>query len=103
MEPAMRLSQAQVQSLKQMIVEELGPSARLRLFGSRLDDAARGGDVDLLLELDDPVAQPAPLIARVATRASRIMEGRKVDVLLLAPNLLRQPIHDIARKQGVLL
>lgn len=99
----MRLNQAHVQALKQMIVEEAGPSARLHLFGSRLDDAARGGDVDLLLELDAPVAQPVPLIASVATRASRIMEGRKVDVLLLAPNLLRQPIHDIAQKQGVLL
>lgn len=99
----MRLSQEHIRALKRLAEEEAGPSARLRLFGSRLDDAARGGDVDLLLELDAPVAHPAPLIARLAARASRAMGGRKVDVLLLAPNLMRQPIHDIAQRQGVLL
>ena len=60
-------------------------------------------EADLLLELDAPVAHPAPLIARLAARASRAMDGRKVDVLLLAPNLMRQPIHDIAQRQGILL
>ncbi len=99
----MRLSQEHIRALKRLAEEEAGPSAQLRLFGSRLDDAARGGDVDLLLELDAPVAHPAPLIARLAARASRAMDGRKVDVLLLAPNLMRQPIHDIAQRQGVLL
>ena len=98
----MRLSQEHIRALKRLAAEEAGPSARLRLFGSRLDDAARGGDGDLLLELDAPVAHPAPLIARLAARASRAMDGRKVDVLLLAPNLMRQPIHDIAQRQGVL-
>lgn len=99
----MRLSHQHIQALKLLALEEAGPDARLRLFGSRLNDDARGGDVDLLLELDTPVAQPAPLIARIAARAGRIMGGRKVDVLLLAPNLLRLPIHDIALKEGVLL
>ena len=46
---------------------------------------------------------PQQRIARLAARASRAMDGRKVDVLLLAPNLMRQPIHDIAQRQGVLL
>jgi hypothetical protein len=31
------------------------------------------------------------------------MQGRKVDVLLKAPNLLEQPIHRIAAHQGVVL
>lgn len=99
----MRLSAEHIRVLKQLAGEEAGPQARLRLFGSRLDDSARGGDVDLLLEVDTPVADPAPLIARLSARASRAIGGRKVDVLLLAPNLLRQPIHDLAREQGVLL
>ena len=41
--------------------------------------------------------------AQMAARLSRIMDGRKVDVLLSAPNLLRLPIHDLAFKEGELL
>jgi uncharacterized protein len=31
------------------------------------------------------------------------MHGRQVDIVLLAPNLRRLPIHDIALDEGVLL
>jgi predicted nucleotidyltransferase len=72
----------------------------VRLFGSRLLDDARGGDVDLLVELPDAVEQPAMLAARLSTRISRAMDGRQVDVVLLAPNLRRLPIHDIALREG---
>lgn len=99
----MRLSNDQIRRLKKLVAEELGESARLRLFGSRLDDDAKGGDIDLLVELTDPVFDPAPLVARVAVRASRAMDGRKVDVVLLAQNLQRLPIHEAALRQGVVL
>lgn len=99
----MRLSAHQIEQLKYLAAAESGPHARLRLFGSRLDDAARGGDVDLLLEIDQAVDNPAWLAARFAARASRALDGRKVDVLLAAPNLQRLPIHEIALREGVLL
>jgi len=31
------------------------------------------------------------------------MHGRKVDVLISAPNLNDQPIHQVAKKEGALL
>jgi uncharacterized protein len=71
------------------------------LFGSRVRDEARGGDVDLLLEVDSEVAEPALLAARLAAKVSRSMHGRKVDVLIKAPNLLHLPIHTIALAQGL--
>ena len=97
----MRLSAEQIRRLKRLAVEEGGTEARLRLFGSRLDDTRSGGDVDLLLELASPATNPAPLAARMAARASRALDGRKVDVVLAAPNLKRLPIHDIAFRYGV--
>jgi hypothetical protein len=39
----------------------------------------------------------------MAAQVSRTMSGRRVDVLLSAPNLMRLPIHDIAFKEGQLL
>jgi predicted nucleotidyltransferase len=73
------------------------------LFGSRVHDDTRGGDVDLLLELDLPVTEPAQLSARLAAQVSRAMYGRKVDVLIKAPNLLHLPIHTIALSEGIRL
>lgn len=99
----MRLAAEQVKQLKRLALEEAGPDARLRQFGSRLDDARRGGDVDLLMEIPLPVANPAVLAARFSVRASRLMHGRKVDVVLSAPNLKRLPIHDVALRDGVVL
>jgi hypothetical protein len=43
------------------------------------------------------------MTARLAARVSRAMFGRKVDVVLSAPNLKRLPIHDIAFEEGQLL
>lgn len=99
----MRLDAQHIERLKRVAVEEAGQHARLRLFGSRLDDAATGGDIDLLLELTAPVAEPAVLVARMAARASRVLGGRKVDVVLTAPNLKRLPIHEAALRRGVVL
>lgn len=99
----MRLTPAQILTIRQTTLEIAGSTARIRLFGSRLDDNARGGDIDLLLESDEPVDMPALLAARLAARLSRLMDGRKVDVLILAPNLLKLPIHTIALEEGVLL
>lgn len=99
----MRLTGNQIHAIRQFAADIAGEQARVRLFGSRLDDAARGGDLDLLLELPVPADNPALLAARLSARVSRLMHGRRVDVLVSAPNLMRLPIHDIAFKEGQLL
>lgn len=99
----MRLSDTQIASIRQVVAEQAGVAATVRLFGSRLDDAAKGGDVDLLVEFPFPVAAPAPLVARIAGRISRALDSRKVDVVLAAPNLMSLPIHEVARREGCLL
>lgn len=99
----MRLTAAQVDAIRDGTARLAGRSARVWLFGSRVRDEARGGDVDLLLELDEAVAEPAQLSARLAALVSRAMYGRKVDVLIKAPNLKLLPIHAIALAEGIRL
>ncbi|OCX71384.1 DNA polymerase III subunit beta [Acidithiobacillus thiooxidans] len=96
----MRLSPEQITQIRQSAAESFGPEARVWLFGSRVDDCKRGGDVDLLVESAIPIGNPAFLAAQLSARLQRKMHGRKVDVLLLAPNLRHLPIHDIARSEG---
>lgn len=99
----MRLTDDQITALRLLTRDIAGEEARVLLFGSRLRDDARGGDVDLLVELPHPVDNPALLAARISARAMRVLHGRNVDVLLSAPNLRRLPIHEIALKEGQVL
>ena len=99
----MRLTDRQAQAIRQLALQVAGNSARVRIFGSRLDDTLGGGDLDLMLELPEPVDNPALMAAQFSAKVTRLMHGRKVDVLLSAPNLLRLPIHDIAFEEGQLL
>jgi hypothetical protein len=99
----MRISEQQARSIRRIVDETTSGGATVRLFGSRLDDAALGGDVDLLVQLPTAVDHPAALAARLSARISRAMDGRSVDILLLAPNLRRLPIHDVALREGMTL
>lgn len=99
----MRLTPSQTEAIQRVVRDIAGDDARLRIFGSRLDDDGRGGDVDLMVELPEAVEHPAALTAKLAARLIRALEGRDVDVLLLAPNLRHLPIHDVALREGRLL
>ncbi|MGQ0711364.1 MAG: nucleotidyltransferase domain-containing protein [Rhodoferax sp.] len=99
----MRLNTAQIHSIRSAVHALAPEGSSVWLFGSRVNDNARGGDIDLLLQVDGPVAEPARLCATVAARISRSLQGRKVDVLVQAPNLKTLPIHAIALAQGIRL
>lgn len=99
----MRLTQQQIDIIRSTARQLLGARARVTLFGSRVNEECKGGDVDLMVEVPDVIDEPALLSARMASRISRAMAGRKVDVVLKAPNLMLQPIHQIAQQTGIVL
>jgi predicted nucleotidyltransferase len=99
----MRLTDNEIQIIRDAVLDVLGENTRIVLFGSRVDDTLKGGDIDLMIELDQKVDRPALQSARVAGRVSRLLSGRKVDVVLKAPNLKSQPVHEIATQTGSVL
>lgn len=99
----MRLTDEQIQMIRQFASQVAGHHSCVRVFGSRLNDSVHGGDLDLMIELPEPVGNPALLAAQMSARVSRAMHGRRVDVLVSAPNLMRLPIHDLAFREGKLL
>jgi len=46
----MRLNDDQARAILHCVRQQFGADAHLKLFGPRLDDSSRGGDVDLLVE-----------------------------------------------------
>ena len=66
----MRLSAAQTEVIVHCVRQQFGPDARVMLFGSRLDDTARGGDVDLLIESEAPATLHQRALATMALEAA---------------------------------
>jgi predicted nucleotidyltransferase len=99
----MRLSPTQAQVIREQALATFGPGARVLLFGSRTDDSARGGDIDLLVEVEHPLTNRAAAAARFAAELQLTLGDQRIDVLLVDPQTQRLPIHDAARKNGVLL
>lgn len=99
----MRLNNNQIETIRQTVEELAGEGTKVSLYGSRINDNARGGDIDLLVEVKHQVDDQAWLSAKLSGRISRLLGGQKIDVILIAPNLKRFPIHDIAKKEGVIL
>ena len=97
----MRINKQQADEIRRITGQIFGAEARVYLFGSRLDDNGTGGDVDLFVNMPEAVPSPANLAAQLAARVSRLFHGRKVDVVVGAPNLAEMPIHHIARETGV--
>lgn len=100
---SMRLTQEQLKTIRETAAELIGADARVWLFGSRADDQLKGGDIDLLVEVDRIVADRVILAARLAARLERRFLGLPVDVVLRDRAALAQPIHEIAKRTGVRL
>jgi predicted nucleotidyltransferase len=98
----MRLSSHEITAIKTAVAQVAGASATVRLFGSRVDDSKQGGDIDLLVESPLAVENAALTAARIEAQIIMALGDQKIDVLLKAPNLEIQPIHQIAEK-GILL
>lgn len=102
----MRLTLAQQQRVPSLVRRHFGERSRVWVFGSRLDDRARGGDYDFLVRCDDLSA--AGLVrARQGflsdLRDSPEFEDERVDVVLFSSNLDPEPrpIHRVALAEGV--
>lgn len=97
----MRLSDEQRREIKRLTAEIVGTDARVSLFGSRVDDSLRGGDVDLLVEAPRRLEARLALELRLGSRIERALGGRRVDVLLVDPTTPWQPVHHAAKSQGL--
>ena len=105
----MRLRPAECEAIQQACAATLPAGARVRLFGSRLDDTRRGGDIDLLIELAQPLTAEE-LVARrtrFAARLYRSLGEQRIDIVTTVNDdeateaTDARPIVIEARRQGV--
>jgi predicted nucleotidyltransferase len=99
----MRLTEEQRRIVRDEVTRIFGPGALVRLFGSRVDDHARGGDIDLHIEA---IGTPAELLERelrLQARLVRRLGDRCIDVVVHGRDQPLRPIDEHARQTGVAL
>ena len=99
----MRLSLRSQAIIHQAVAQRWGDRAQVRLFGSRLDDAAKGGDIDLHVQVQGSVDNPIWETSLLSAQLQRQLDGRKVDVRLLGGQQTRLAVDEVALSEGVLL
>jgi uncharacterized protein len=95
--PPMRLQPHQIQTIQAAILQIAGPHATTWLYGSRLDDTRRGGDVDLLVQSTPPITLLQR--ARIKTQLERQL-SLPVDILACGENGPLSPFVHIALSQS---
>ena len=92
----MRLTARAREIIRNTTREVFGEAARARLFGSRVDDTQRGGDIDLLIELPHRQADARKKTLALAARLQMRLGDQAIDVLVSDPETPLSPIHRIA-------
>lgn len=99
----MRLNSQQRQIIRDEVARAFGPDASVQLFGSRVDDARRGGDVDLYIEAD---GTPSELLDRELTLYAKLQKRlgeQRIDIVVHGRGSALRPVDRHARETGVAL
>ncbi|OIP15191.1 MAG: DNA polymerase beta [Comamonadaceae bacterium CG_4_9_14_3_um_filter_60_33] len=97
----MRLSTDQIQAIRYAATATFGDGTAVWLFGSRVDDAKKGGDIDLLVRPSPAAAnQPFAKKIKMLTLLERLLGERKIDLVIEQP-LDARPIVAVAHTTGI--
>lgn len=97
----MRLTKHQQRAIREEVTRVFGQNANVRLFGSRVDDSARGGDIDLHIESSGTPAELLDRELQLHVRLLRRLGDRHIDVVVQGDQNPPRPIDIQARETGV--
>jgi len=101
----MRLTSQEIQIIKSAVYEVMGDNACVWLFGSRVDDNKRGGDIDLFIEVD--LAEARDRIQKKSqlwTKLQFQLGEQRIDIVIAEPQLKEHRlIEQIAKQTGICL
>jgi predicted nucleotidyltransferase len=100
----MRLTPKQQQIILTTLRRYFGQNSRILLFGSRVDDDARGGDIDLYIEPELTDADQL-VDARLNAMAElhTLLGEQKIDLVINRHHSTSLPIYRVAQETGVAL
>lgn len=96
----MRLKPNEIVILKSNILKYI-EDAKIILFGSRVDDTKKGGDIDIFIETKQQVSLKQQI--KILTDLQMCGITRKVDIIIKTPTTKDQPIFHTIYDNGIVL
>jgi len=96
----MRLSNQTILILKETISRYIN-NPKIILFGSRVDDNKKGGDIDILVETDENIMMKTEIKILAECEIKGI--DRKIDMIFKTPFKKEQSIFKTAINEGIVL
>jgi len=99
----MRLTEQEIENIKLSVHKVMGDKAEVWLFGSRVDDNKRGGDIDLYIEPNQELTVEEIIHKRIllAIELKEKLGDQRIDIVIADGS--KQAIYQEARKQGIRL
>ena len=98
----MRLQPYEAAAIKAATSDLFGATAIVRLFGSRVDDRLRGGDIDLPIEVDELANEPHAK-ALFERKLFEQIDAQKVGVVITIRGGHPRGFKRIAYRDGIVL
>lgn len=99
----MRLSEEQVKVIINAVTSHFDNRAHIYLFGSRLNDQLRGGDIDLFIDLPDVDYDLVRHTCQAIAEIQMALGEQKIDLIVRHPRSPDQAIFHEVLSQGMLL
>ena len=102
----MRLTEFEKKEIKYAAEKNFGTEIDVYLFGSRIDDSLKGGDIDLLIECDLYGAEVQKRKIKTITDIQLKLGDQKIDIVTISRrnNADKLPyIAEVAKKNGIKL
>ncbi|MDF1875743.1 nucleotidyltransferase domain-containing protein [Sulfurimonas sp. SAG-AH-194-I05] len=96
----MRLSVNEITIIKDVILNSIS-DAKIILFGSRIYDDKKGGDIDICIKTKQNISLAKKI--KILTKIELAGIFRKVDVIVQTPQSKYLSIFDTIKKEGILL
>jgi predicted nucleotidyltransferase len=97
----MRLSKESASIVREEVERAFGRNAEVWLFGSRIDDTAKGGDIDLLVETDVDLEDALERELKLYARLIRRLGDQRIDIVVHRLGTPLSPIQQTARQTGL--
>ena len=98
----MRLTLAEIEAIVRAVREVFGETARVRVFGSRVRDDLKGGDLDLFVEVE-PGASSIANEQRLRDLIAPALDDLRADLVVHERGRPVTPIERIALRDGIVL